>query len=82
MFDEWDADASGDLSQEEFNQAVYSRYDADQSSNLEETEVSAYCDDFGEEGLGLLTRHRVAPIGLTGAARLSLECFCITRRLP
>ena len=50
LFNEWDADDNDELSQDEFDAGVYGRYDADDSGNLEETEVSASCDDFGEEG--------------------------------
>lgn len=48
---DWDLDADGLISEDEFGTGIYSRYDADVSEGLEETEYGAFERDFGDEGL-------------------------------
>ena len=49
-FATYDADASGDLSEEEFNAGLFGSYDADGSGDLDENEVATADADFAEGG--------------------------------
>ena len=47
----WDEDASGDLSGDEFANAVFTEHDADASGDWNEEETAAFGDDAGEGGV-------------------------------
>lgn len=49
-FADWDKDGDGVLSEEEFGSGIYSRYDADSTDAIEETEYGPFERDFGNEG--------------------------------
>lgn len=44
-FEEYDFDASGDISEEEFGQGEFRRFDANQDSFLDEEEFGAYTEE-------------------------------------
>lgn len=51
VFDDWDADADGTLTEDEFNTGVFSSYDEDDDDYLDDNELSAFEDDTGEDGV-------------------------------
>ncbi|MDY8110808.1 hypothetical protein U0C82_16835 [Fulvimarina sp. 2208YS6-2-32] len=50
VYDSWDANSDGSLTEDEFNAGVYDGYDADDSGALEEPEFGDVGDDMGDGG--------------------------------
>lgn len=50
IFDDWDLDDDGALSEDEFGEGVYNGYDVNDDGVLDEPEFGDYGDDLGDEG--------------------------------
>jgi hypothetical protein len=51
VYDGWDANSDGSLSEDEFNDGVFGAYDRNDNDTLEEPEFGDYGDDAGDGGL-------------------------------
>ncbi|MEE2952332.1 MAG: hypothetical protein VYD57_13950 [Pseudomonadota bacterium] len=51
LYDKWDADSDGTLSETEFQDGLYGYYDADDNGTIEEPEFGDLGDDMGDGGL-------------------------------
>jgi hypothetical protein len=50
VYDRWDADASGDISEDEFSQGIFNSYDENEDGTWDENETGMFEDDAGEQG--------------------------------